>query len=82
MTKTVYDIGWDLFAFAGYFPRLDANVVVFRGTDSKSIYNWVENMRYWRSDFNLPIPGAKGAMVHSGECTSSCLYQLVQIWSR
>ena len=70
VTKTVYDVGWDLFAFTGYFPRLDANVVVFRGTDSKSIYNWVENMHYWRSDFNLPFPGAQGAMVHTGETNS------------
>ena len=41
-------------------------VVAFRGTDSHSWYNWAENMRFWRSDFGLPFPGAEGALVHSG----------------
>ena len=41
-------------------------MVAFRGTDSHSWYNWAENMRFWRSDFGLPFPGAEGALVHSG----------------
>ena len=41
-------------------------VVAFRGTDSHSIYNWAENMRYWRTDFDVPFPGSDGAMVHTG----------------
>lgn len=66
--STVYDAGWDLFAYAGYSHVLAAPVIAFRGTDSRSIYNWAENMRYWRSDLPLPIPGgaASGAAVHTG----------------
>jgi len=63
---TVYDEGWDLFAFAGFSKHLRAPVVAFRGTDSRSIYNWAENMRYWRSDLPLPVPGADGSLVHTG----------------
>ena len=69
-----YDIRWDLLAFAGWSSHLNAAVVSFRGTDSRSLYNWVENMRYWRSDFHLPFPGAEGAKVHTG--MASCTVQL------
>lgn len=62
----VYDAGWDLFAFAGYSKVLRAPVVAFKGTDSRSVYNWAENMRYWRSDLPLPVPGADGSLVHTG----------------
>jgi len=62
----VYDAGWDLFAFAGYSRALGAPVVAFKGTDSRSVYNWAENMRYWRSDLPLPVPGADGSLVHTG----------------
>ena len=62
----VYDKGWDLFAFAGYSKVLRSPVVAFKGTDSRSVYNWAENMRYWRSDLPLPVPGADGSLVHTG----------------
>jgi hypothetical protein len=66
VTAVVYDATWDLFAYAGYSHALAASVIAFRGTDSRSIYNWAENMRYWRTDLPLPLPGAAGAMVHTG----------------
>jgi hypothetical protein len=62
----VYDLTWDLFAYAGYSEALDAMVVAFRGTDSHSWYNWIENMRYWRTEFQIPYPEAAGALVHTG----------------
>ena len=71
MERTVYDEGWDLFGYAGWSPRLQAMVVSFRGTDSHSIYNWAENMRYWRTDFKVPFPGADGSKVHTGACAPS-----------
>ncbi len=70
ITTTVYDITWDLFAFAGYSTAAElgggAIVVAFRGTDSHSLYNWVENMRYWKTDYDIPYPGSEGALVHTG----------------
>lgn len=40
---------------------------MFRGTDSSSWYNWIENMRAWRTDATYPVPGAPKAMrIHSG----------------
>lgn len=70
LTTTVYDITWDLFAFAGYSTASElgggAIVVAFRGTDSHSLYNWVENMRYWKTDYDIPYPGSEGALVHTG----------------
>ena len=66
----MYDITWDLFAFAGYSTASEFNggaiVVAFRGTDSHSLYNWVENMRYWKTDYDIPYPGSEGALVHTG----------------
>lgn len=71
ITTTVYDIQWDLFAFAGYSTAAElgggAIVVAFRGTDSHSLYNWVENMRYWKTDYDIPYPGSEGALVHTGQ---------------
>ena len=70
ITTTVYDIRWDLFAYAGYSTASElgggAIVVAFRGTDSHSLYNWVENMRYWKTDYDIPYPGSEGALVHTG----------------
>lgn len=62
----VYDPGWDLVGFAGFSNKLNAMLISFRGTDSHSIYNWAENMRYWRTDLQLPLPDAEGALVHTG----------------
>lgn len=70
--RIVYDESWDLFGYAGWSPRLQAMVVSFRGTDSHSIYNWAENMRYWRTDFKVPFPGSDGSKVHTGEIREQC----------
>jgi hypothetical protein len=62
-----FDEQWDLLAYAGYWPEQGAKVVVFRGTDSSSWYNWAENMRAWRTDASWPVPGAPKALrLHSG----------------
>lgn len=66
MGRTIYDEGWDLFGYTGYSPVMNAVIVVFRGTDSHSIYNWAENMHYWKTDYQVPFPGAEGAAVHTG----------------
>lgn len=75
LTTTVYDITWDLFAFAGYSTASElgggAIVVAFRGTDSHSLYNWVENMRYWKTDYDIPYPGSEGALVHTGDSSKA-----------
>jgi hypothetical protein len=61
------DSAWDLSGYAGYLPSLGAKVLVFRGTDSSSWSNWVENMRAWRTDAAFPLPGAPPALrLHSG----------------
>ena len=64
--STIDDEAWDLKAYTGWSPSLPGIVVAFRGTDSRSIGNWVENMRYWRTDFKVPYPGADGSKVHTG----------------
>lgn len=62
-----FDESWDLMAYVGYWPAMSAKVVVFRGTDSSSWYNWAENMRAWRTDASYPVPGAPTALrIHSG----------------
>lgn len=58
---------WDLLGFVGWSPVINGAVVAFRGTDSRSIHNWVHNMKTWRTDLNLTLAGApSGALVHGG----------------
>lgn len=65
--RVVFDPLWDLLGFAGWSEELDAVVVAFRGTDSHSYYNWVENMRTWRTDLALTLDGIPPhALVHGG----------------
>lgn len=64
--RTIYDEGWDLFGYTGYSPVMNAIIVAFKGTDSHSIYNWAENMHYWKTDYQVPFPGSEGAAVHTG----------------
>eukprot|EP00882_Tetradesmus_deserticola_P002590 GHRQ01002755.1.p1 GENE.GHRQ01002755.1~~GHRQ01002755.1.p1 ORF type:complete len:377 (+),score=93.13 GHRQ01002755.1:172-1302(+) len=62
-----FDASWDLLGYAGYWPSMQAKVLVFRGTDSSSWYNWAENMRAWRTDATYPVDGAPPALrLHSG----------------
>lgn len=50
-----HDPEWDLSGYAGYLPSLGAKVVVFKGSDSGSWMNWVNNMR-----------GGRGRCEHGG----------------
>jgi hypothetical protein len=44
---------------------MNAKVIVFRGTDSSSWYNWAENMRAWRTGgFNGLMQTAAGQKQH------------------
>ncbi|KAI8472671.1 MAG: Alpha/Beta hydrolase protein [Monoraphidium minutum] len=62
-----FDAAWDLAGYAGWLPSLGAKVIVFKGTDSSSWSNWLNNMRTWRTDARYPVPGApKGLLIHSG----------------
>jgi pimeloyl-ACP methyl ester carboxylesterase len=53
-------------AYAGYDAAADAVVVAFRGTDSRSWGNWINNLKTWRMNKLYPVPGAPKAMVHAG----------------
>lgn len=65
--EVISDAAWDLQGFVGWSAPLGAIVVAFRGTDSHSIYNWVNNMRTWRTDLAVNYPGApQRALVHGG----------------
>jgi len=76
----VFDLGWDLFGYAGYSPALAAMVIAFRGTDSHSLYNWAENMRYWRTDLHVPYPDAEGALVHTGAAALTPHIHFLRTW--
>lgn len=65
--RVVFDPLWDLLGFVGWSDELNGIVVAFRGTDSHSYYNWVENMRTWRTDLALALEGIPPhALVHGG----------------
>lgn len=62
-----WDPQWDLLGVVGWSKALDGIVISFRGTDSHSYYNWVENMRTWRTDLSLSYEGMpQDALVHGG----------------
>lgn len=67
MELVLWKRDWDLLGFVGWSPVINGAVVAFRGTDSRSIHNWVHNMKTWRTDLNLTLEGAPtGALVHGG----------------
>lgn len=65
--RVIFDPLWDLQSFVGWSDSMNAIVIAFRGTDSHSYYNWVENMRTWRTDLALSYKGIPPhALVHGG----------------
>ena len=65
----VHDEEQDLTAFAGRWPRYgNAPFVVFRGTDSHNLGNWIANLEVFKEPYYLlPIPGAVHCAV-VGQC--------------
>jgi hypothetical protein len=67
LLQVTFDRQWDLLGFTGYDSEAGAVVVAFRGTDSHSWGNWVNNLKTWRLNTLYPVPGAPpGVMVHAG----------------
>jgi predicted lipase len=72
-SAVIYDDAWDLQAFVGYAPELSfssafssgAILVVFRGTKSSSLSNWVHNLMTSKTRVKYPnMPD--DAAVHDG----------------
>lgn len=60
LQKLVHIKSWDVTAFVGFMPPLDAAVVAFRGTDSHNFGNWLDNLDVLRQPYHkLPFPGAQ-----------------------
>eukprot|EP00890_Picochlorum_soloecismus_P005060 jgi/Picsp_1/5555/NSC_02914-R1_alpha beta-hydrolase domain-containing protein len=67
LERVAFDPLWDLQGFTGWSDDLNAVVIAFRGTDSRSYYNWVENMKTWRTDLSPAYEGMpRNALVHGG----------------
>ncbi len=64
--QVVFDRQWDLLGYVGYDALRDAVVVAFRGTDSHSWGNWINNLKTWRANKMYPVEGHTGAYVHAG----------------
>lgn len=66
----VYDVSYDeprnLVAYIGYFPGLRSMIVAFRGTDSRSLRNWLQDLNSVQERKALPYRGAMNATVHKG----------------
>jgi predicted alpha/beta hydrolase family esterase len=61
----VYDEAWNLQAYIGFSPELASILVVFRGTKSSSLTNWIHNLM--ASKTRVKYPGMPdGATVHDG----------------
>ena len=66
VNKVFAEFELNIQGFTGYSPRLDAFLVVFRGTDSGDLRNWITDLSFLELDLELPYPGSKGAKVHGG----------------
>lgn len=52
-----------IFGYLAYDSILDAHVLVFRGTVASSLINWIEDLRFSRSE---PYKGNKQIKIHKG----------------
>ncbi|XP_051152828.1 lipase-like [Andrographis paniculata] len=64
VVELIVDVKRCLQAFVGIAADLNATVIAFRGTQEKSIQNWVEDL-YWKQ-LDIDYPEVDGAMVHHG----------------
>ncbi|KAL3812824.1 hypothetical protein ACJIZ3_014092 [Penstemon smallii] len=62
--ELVVDVKRCLQGFVGVSTDLNATVIAFRGTQERSIQNWVEDL-YWKQ-LDINYPGVDDAMVHHG----------------
>ncbi|XAR57122.1 Triacylglycerol lipase [Bertholletia excelsa] len=62
--ELIVDVTHCLQAFVGVANDLNAIVIAFRGTQERSIQNWIEDL-YWKQ-LDLNYPGMPDAMVHRG----------------
>jgi hypothetical protein len=62
----IYDDIWDVMAIVAYDAELEAITVMFRGTDSSNLWNWFEDLRYWKTNYMMDLPDAAGAKIHTG----------------
>ncbi|KAK6117320.1 hypothetical protein DH2020_048911 [Rehmannia glutinosa] len=66
--ELIVDVKRCLQGFVGVATDLNATVIAFRGTQERSIQNWVEDL-YWKQ-LDIDYPGVDGAMVHHGFYTA------------
>ncbi|GFP81922.1 lipase [Phtheirospermum japonicum] len=66
--ELIVDVKRCLQGFVGVATDLNAIVIAFRGTQERSIQNWVEDL-YWKQ-LDIDYPGVDGAMVHHGFYTA------------
>uniref|UniRef100_A0A5B7BH14 Fungal lipase-type domain-containing protein n=1 Tax=Davidia involucrata TaxID=16924 RepID=A0A5B7BH14_DAVIN len=62
--ELIVDVQHCLQAFVGVAKDLNAIVIAFRGTQERSIQNWIEDL-YWKQ-LDINYPGMPDAMVHHG----------------
>lgn len=66
MYDVVYDVKRDLVAYIGYYPGLKSILAVFRGSNSRSLRNWLQDLNSVQARKVLPYKGAGNATVHKG----------------
>lgn len=64
MLELIVDVQRCLQAFVGVAQDLNAIVIAFRGTQERSLQNWIEDL-YWKQ-LDISYPGMEDAMVHHG----------------
>ena len=64
---------WDVTAVVGWWDVLDAAVVLFRGTNSANLHNWIADLDILTAPYSrLPLPGASMRLPRHCAVTDVC----------
>lgn len=71
--KLVYVQAWDVTAIVGYWEQFQAPFVVFRGTDSHNMRNWIQDMEILKAPYlRMPMDGAASAFNYMTGSHDNC----------
>lgn len=65
-SAVVLDKDKDILAFIGWWPDIEGIVVVFRGTSSASLKNWIDNLTTGTTDVSFPSAEHPHVKIHTG----------------
>lgn len=68
ITRYINNIKLEAYGFVGYYPPLDAKIVAIKGSNSRSVKNWIINSQFGKRmiPLNMTFRGYSNFQVHDG----------------